>query len=331
VIDESGPVDNELDRIQREVFGTQRACLDETTARKLRHLRSSRRAGSGLARGGPLSGNRHVSFWSTRAGDLSSLHARKGGLDMSSLAERRHPAARANGTPEFEPHFEPRVFLQPIAAPSVLGLFGFGGATFVVAANLAGWYGNHTTTPLVLAIFAAAFGGIAQFLAGMWAFKARDTLATAMHGMWGSFWIAYGVLNILVAVGVLAAPTPWYHQPAVAYWFFALAIITASGALAALFESFALFAVLATLAAGSGIAAGSLMYGSEGWTRIAGWVFVFSAGFAWYTATAMMLTSVSGRTILPLGKFKKDANIPGRKPLEPIELEWAEPGVRMGQ
>jgi hypothetical protein len=32
-----------------------------------------------------------------------------------------------------------RVFLQPIAAPSILGLAGFAGATFIVASNLAGW------------------------------------------------------------------------------------------------------------------------------------------------------------------------------------------------
>src|SRR6185312_17277995 len=31
----------------------------------------------------------------------------------------------------------PRVFLQPIAAPSVMGLFGFAIATFMVAANIA--------------------------------------------------------------------------------------------------------------------------------------------------------------------------------------------------
>ena len=35
-----------------------------------------------------------------------------------------------------------RVFLQPIAAPSILGLFGFACATFMVTAHLVGWYGN---------------------------------------------------------------------------------------------------------------------------------------------------------------------------------------------
>jgi uncharacterized protein len=223
------------------------------------------------------------------------------------------------------------VFLQPVAAPSILGLFGFAGATFIVAANLAGWYGNHTTTPLALAPFAAMFGGLAQFLAGMWAYKARDGLATAMHGMWGSFWLAYGLLNILLATHAIKAPVPWYHDSAVGYWFFALAIITASGAVAALAENISVFAVLATLAAGSGIVAGAFLYGSESWATVAGWVFVVSAGLAWYTATAMMLAGTAGRVILPLGKYKKAANKPGGKPMHPIQLEWAEPGVKMGQ
>jgi hypothetical protein len=79
-----------------------------------------------------------------------------------------------------------RAVLQPIAAPSILGLYAFAGSTFIVSAHLAGWYGG-SDTPLYLLPFAAVFGGIAQFAAGMWAYKARDAIATAMHGMWGSF------------------------------------------------------------------------------------------------------------------------------------------------
>jgi hypothetical protein len=58
---------------------------------------------------------------------------------------------------------------------------------------------------------------------------------------------------------------------------------------------------------------------------------VFSAGFAWYTATAMMLAGAARKVVLPLGKYKRAANIPGEKPMHPIQLEWAEPGVKMGQ
>src|SRR5438067_2653818 len=223
-----------------------------------------------------------------------------------------------------------RVFLQPIAAPSILGLFGFAGATFIVASNLAGWWGTPESG-LALAPFAAMFGGLAQFLAGMWAYRARDAVATAMHGTWGAFWLAYGILNVLVAAGALSAPKPWYRNPEVGFWFFALAGVTASGALASPAESIGLFAVRSTLAAGSGILAGAFIYGSHGWTEVAGWVFVFSAGFAWYVATAMMLAAAGGRVVLPLGKLSREANKPGGRVTRPIELEWAEPGVRMGQ
>ena len=87
----------------------------------------------------------------------------------------------------------------------MLGLFGFAGATFIVASNMAGWWGTPESG-LALAPFAAMFGGLAQFLAGMWAYRARDAIATAMHGMWGAFWLAYGILNILLAAGALTAP-----------------------------------------------------------------------------------------------------------------------------
>jgi succinate-acetate transporter protein len=224
----------------------------------------------------------------------------------------------------------PRVFLQPIAAPSILGLAGFASATFVVASNLAGWWGTPTS-PLALAPFAAMLGGVAQFMAGMWAYRARDAIATLAHGTWGSFWLAYLILNILVGTHVVAQPTPWYHNPEVGFWFFALAITTAIAMLAAFAESLGLVAVLGTLAAGSGILAGAFIYGSHGWAEVAGWVFVVSAGCAWYMVLAMVLIAASGRTILPTFRFSKAANVPGSRPIEPIQLEWAEPGVKMGQ
>jgi succinate-acetate transporter protein len=130
---------------------------------------------------------------------------------------------------------------------------------------------------------------------------------------------------------VLTAPTPWYHNPELGFWFFALAITTGIAAVAAAAESIGLTAVLSTLAAGSGILAGAYIFGALGWAHVAGWVLVFSAGFAWYTVLAMVTAYASGRTIFPLLKYKKEANKPGERPTVPIELEWAEPGVRMGQ
>jgi uncharacterized protein len=245
---------------------------------------------------------------------------------MSTLESRRERAeagvASADGLPA-------RVFLQPIAAPSVLGLYGFAGATFIVAANMAGWYGS-SKSGLYLAPFAAMFGGLAQFLAGMWAYRARDAVATAMHGMWGSFWLGYGILNILFATKVLTDPGPTFHE--LGFWFFALALITIMGSLGALVEgSIGVFAVLLTLAAGSAFATVAFLTGGSGWRHLAGWVFVASALLAWYVASAMMLASAAGRVILPLAKVQREKNQPGQPAMRVIGPDWAEPGIKHGQ
>jgi succinate-acetate transporter protein len=246
-------------------------------------------------------------------------------------SEARRVVTVERGT-EWEDGFaRPRVMLQPFAAPSVLGLFGFASATFMVALHLTGVYGGSNTDG-TLWPFAAMFGGVAQFLAGMWAFRVRDTIATAMHGMWGAFWIAFGILNLLIMWGKIPEHAAGsVSDPAFAMWFWTLGAITAAGALAAFAESFALFGVLAALAVGSICFAIGLSAGSTGWVKVAGWVFVASAILAYYTATAIMMLAGAGKVVLPLGKPKREANIPGGQPVKPIQLEWAEPGIKKGQ
>lgn len=223
----------------------------------------------------------------------------------------------------------PRVYLQPIAAPSILGLFGFAGATFIVAANMAGWYGNPETAGY-LAPFAAMFGGLAQFVAGVWAYRARDGLATAMHGTWGSFWLAYGILHVFLLTGLLQ--TGGTLNSALGFWFIALGGVTLSGTLAAFLEgNLGLTAVLGTLAAGAIVAAIALLGNSTTTEHVAGWLFVISAVLAWYVATAMMLKAAAGKVVLPLFKTEAEANKPGATPTRAVELEWGEPGIKQGQ
>ena len=221
-----------------------------------------------------------------------------------------------------------RVFLQPIAAPSILGLFGFAGATFMVAAHLAHWYGNAQSLNYIWP-FAATFGGIAQFAAALWGYRARDGLATAMHGMWGAFWMGFGILFLLNTVHALTVPTGQFVE--FGYWFLVLAAITAAGAIAALGESLGFFAVLSPLAVGSAFAAVGYITGTEGWLHAAGWVLLASSWIAVYVGSALMLASTFGRTILPLGKYRRAANVPGEKFVRPLEFELGEPGVKQGQ
>jgi uncharacterized protein len=213
-----------------------------------------------------------------------------------------------------------RIYLQPIAAPSILGLFGFAGATFMVAANMAGWYGGPSSS-FSLWPFALMFGGVAQFLAGMWAFKARDGVATAMHGMWGSFWIAYGVLNFLMMIG--RVPTPGLFYPEMGYWFIVLAAITWMGMLGAFAASTSLVLVLGFLAGGSTLEAIARLTGTPGCQVAAGYLFIISAILAWYTASALMFEEAFGHPILKAGR---------RRTVQPaITMGTGEPGVIRGQ
>jgi uncharacterized protein len=223
-----------------------------------------------------------------------------------------------------------RVFLQPIAAPSILGLYGFAAATFIVTANLVGWYGK-ATSPLLIFPFATAAGGIAQGAAALWAYKARDGLATAVHGIWAAFWLGYGFLNFMVALKLVPAPAAHAAVPELGYWFFVLAAITLVGMVASLGESLALTSVLLPLWVGAGFLGVFYLVGGSGWEKVGGYVTMASAFTAFYAASAMMLSSAFGRTVFPVGKYRREANVPGAQPTYPIQFALGEPGVKQGQ
>jgi succinate-acetate transporter protein/CBS domain-containing protein len=270
-----------------------------------------------------MRGNRPVG-----AVTLADLAAQVDGADASRSATRSSPqASPGQHTQEQDDEQAPpaRVFLQPIAAPSVLGLLGLAGATFMVGAYYAGWFGGGST-PLYLAPFVAVFGGLAQLLAGMWAYKARDAVATAVHGTWGSFWLAYGILYAMVAGHTLTTSV----NPGFGWWFIPLAAITGATALAAIGRNLSLSAMLFTLTAACIVGAIGFLLPSGGWVIGAGYVFMAAAIIAWYTAVAVMLEGSFRRVILPIGKPLAEANIPGRRHTRPIEWRYGEPGVRAG-
>ncbi|HLH42363.1 MAG TPA: GPR1/FUN34/YaaH family transporter [Bryobacteraceae bacterium] len=224
----------------------------------------------------------------------------------------------ANGIMETSP--QPRINLQPIAGPSILGLYGLAAATFMAAAYLCRWYGG-SMTPLYLFPFAAMFGGLAQFLAGMWAFRARDAVATAVHGMWGSFWIAFGVLAIVMSM--FRIPRPTGAWPEMGYWFIVLAAITWACVAAAAAENKGMLTTLVFLALGSTAAAIAGFFPAEWLTILTGYLFMVASFAAWYTASALMLHEVFGRDVWGIGR--------SRIPTPSVSLGVGEPGVVKGQ
>jgi uncharacterized protein len=223
-----------------------------------------------------------------------------------------------------------RVFLTPIAAPSIMGLFGFMIATLMLGAWQAGWYGN-ALTPMLIWPFALVAGGVLQSIAAIASFRARDGVAVAAHTAWGSFWIGWGILELLVTTHVLPPIPLGIASPSFAFWFIALTLVTSFAALGSLAQNLGIFTVLSTLAAGSALTAAGFYAGSLATLRAGGWLFVVSAAAAWLTAGAMVMEHSFGRTIIPLGKWSKTANVPGAKATDPIAYPAGMPGVRVGQ
>ncbi|RFS81793.1 hypothetical protein D0T12_29135 [Actinomadura spongiicola] len=226
-----------------------------------------------------------------------------------------------------------RISLQPVAAPSILGLFGLATATMMVGAWQADWYGT-ALTPLALWPLVLVLGGIAQLLAGMWAYRARDGLATAVHGAWGAFWVGWGLLFMLVSVGAYPAalaPTLGAANEGFAFWWIAMAVISGLAALAALGVNLAMALLLACLATGAGFTAAGFWAPSNWSLDVGGWLFVAAAVLALFAAAAMMMEHTFGRTILPTGRMRSGGNIPGGRGMRPLEYRHGEPGVKIGQ
>jgi uncharacterized protein len=133
---------------------------------------------------------------------------------------------------------------------------------------------------------------------------------------------AFGLLQIFILTGKIPEPVPGSPNDALGLWFVGLAYMTGIAAIAATTKSLGIGAVLWTLAVGPGLsAAGWFLTGiGSGWLGAGGVLFVVSAGLAAYMVLAMSLTAMMKRTIPPLGHYKKNANLPGRQPLETVEL-----------
>src|SRR5215467_8222735 len=96
----------------------------------------------------------------------------------------------------------------PAADPAPLGLAAFALTTFLLSAANAHWM--TTATGDAWLGYAFAYGGLAQFAAGMWEFRNRNVFGATAFSTYGGFWIGLGLWALLVA------PAPAGAGPVVA-------------------------------------------------------------------------------------------------------------------
>ncbi len=191
------------------------------------------------------------------------------------------------------------------ADPGPLGLAAFAGTTFMLSLVNAGLVGTHRLPgggllPMIAAL-ALAYGGIAQFTAGIWEFRTGNTFGAVAFCSYGAFWISF--FFIVQSVGQ-NAPTEVFSGLGLYLWMWGIfttymfiASLRTTGAVALVFLLLAItFFIL-------GIGNASLAGGTSainGTIKLGGWFGIVTAIAAWYASFAAVVNSTYGRVVAPV-------------------------------
>ena len=177
--------------------------------------------------------------------------------------------------------------------PAPLGLLGFGMTTILLNIHNAGFYPLESMI-LGMGIFV---GGLAQVIAGIQEWKVSNTFGATAFTMYGFFWLSFAALVILPGTtGASAAGALDMGFYLLLWGIFTLCMffgtLKISRAHQTIFMSLTILFLL--LAIGD-------WTGSHVIKTIAGFEGIFCGASAFYTAVALVLNEIYGKTVLPLG------------------------------
>jgi succinate-acetate transporter protein len=239
---------------------------------------------------------------------------------MAIYRERWTPAGpiRSSLPPEVIAQDEERA-ASSVAEPSPLGLWAFAAGTFTISAVFAGWF--TPTTAIFAMVPLILFGGVAQFLAGMWSYRKGDTFAATAFCSFGGLNASYGsyvllakagLITLPAAAGAVAAAGPSAATAALAtagfptgpfgIFFCCLCCITFFLMIAALWRNVVVAAVLFCLMVAYGLWGIYMLAGNSALIlHTGGYCGLVSSTLAFYAGGAVVINSISARQILPLG------------------------------
>ncbi len=183
---------------------------------------------------------------------------------------------------------------QGIGDPAPLGLAAFALTTFVLSLFNAG-IAPEALEPAVLPL-ALFYGGLAQFVAGLWEFRKANTFGAVAFTSYGAFWLSFAAYVKFVAPGLGAAAGPATGLYLLGWTIFTgymmVASLRVSRAVAAVFVALFLTFLLLTVGA---------FLGSAGISVIGGYLGLVTAVLAWYASFAGVVNATWKRTVLPVG------------------------------
>jgi succinate-acetate transporter protein len=216
---------------------------------------------------------------------------------MSSTTEMRDERTTRT-TPEPAP--APADTTATIADPGPLGLAAFALTTFVLSLFNAG-LAPEALEPAVLPL-ALFYGGIAQFVAGLWEFRKANTFGATAFCSYGAFWLAFAAYVQFIEPEMEASGVPEASiTTATGIFLVGWAIFTLYMLVASLRTTSALVGVFATLFLTFALLAVGDLTGADAIATVGGFVGLLSALIAWYASAAVVTNATWGRTVLPVG------------------------------
>ncbi len=185
-----------------------------------------------------------------------------------------------------------------LANVGALGLGGFALSTFILNIVNAGWV-DASALGIVMPV-AMLYGGLAQFMAGMWDVRRGDIFGATCFSSFGAFWMGLALFFFMKFAGVAVVAD--VSAGGVAIVLIAWGIFTFYAMIASLKLPKAVTWVFITLtilffllAIGEFVPIVHTIAGYEG---------VLCALIAWYASAGTLINTVHGKTVLPLGVRK---------------------------
>jgi succinate-acetate transporter protein len=196
------------------------------------------------------------------------------------------------------------------ADPGPLGLAAFAGTTFMLSLINTGLVGDKThpgggLLPMVASL-ALAYGGIAQFLAGIWEFRTGNTFGAVAFCSFGMFWVS---LYFIVQSVAKNAPAEVFSGLGLYLWtwgiftaYMFVASLRTTGAVAMVFLLLTITFII--LGIGNSALAGTTNV-TNGTIKLGGWVGLATALVAWYASFASVINSTFGRVVAPVVPLRR--------------------------
>ncbi len=186
------------------------------------------------------------------------------------------------------------------AEPAAFGLLGFAIATLVAGAVKLGWVDGDYNSFFIVP-WAFMLGAIPQLIASIMEFRRNNVFGATVFGGYGFFWLGLGLTYMFAFENNISAANYLDH---LGFVFIGYLVFTMYMTVAALTLNKGLFALLAFV---NLLFVGLIMSiffpdTWADWGKFAGWAELGASICAFYCSAAVMLNTMTGYNILPMGK-----------------------------